>query len=85
MEQRRLRQQVAEHGGPAGGEVGVGDVGVLPPHAPGSGDDTIVEVARSRAADGWDVTVVTADRELKGRVEAAGARTVGPSWLLDRL
>ena len=54
-------------------------------HAAGSGDDTIVEVARSRAADGWDVTVVTADRELKGRVEAAGARTAGPSWLLARL
>ena len=59
--------------------------GLATVHAPGSGDDTIVEVARSRAADGWDVTVVTADRELKGRVEAASARTVGPSWLLDRL
>jgi hypothetical protein len=59
--------------------------GLAAVHAPGSGDDTIVEVARSRAADGWDVTVVTADRELKRRVEAAGASTTGPSSLLDRL
>jgi predicted metal-dependent HD superfamily phosphohydrolase len=54
-------------------------------HAPESGDDTIVEVARSGVADGSDVTVVTADRELRARVEAVGASTVGPSWLLDRL
>ena len=59
--------------------------GLATVHAAGSGDDTIVDVARTRAADGWDVTVVTADRELKGRVEAAGARTAGPSWLLARL
>ena len=31
------------------------------------------------------VTVVTADRALRDRVEAAGARTVTPSWLLDQL
>ena len=54
-------------------------------HAPGSGDDAIVDAARAKVAEGWDVTVVTADRELKGRVEAVGARTVGPSGLLDRL
>ena len=54
-------------------------------HAPGSGDDTIVEVARSRAAAGSEVTVVSADRELNRRLEAGGARTTGPSWLLDRL
>ena len=54
-------------------------------HAPGSGDDAIVEEARARTGDGWDVTVVTADRELRARVTAAGARTVGPTWLLDRL
>ncbi|MFC8042068.1 hypothetical protein [Nocardia sp. NPDC057353] len=50
--------------------------------APGTGDDTVVEVA---AAAGTDVTVVTADRELRRRVEAVGARTVGPRTLLDRL
>lgn len=37
------------------------------------------------AAHGQDATVVTADRELKRRVRAAGARTVCPSWLRDRL
>jgi len=31
------------------------------------------------------VTVVTADRLLRGRVEAVGARTAGPQWLLDEL
>jgi hypothetical protein len=35
--------------------------------------------------DGRDVTVVTADRVLRQRVEAAGARSVSPSWLLDQL
>ena len=59
--------------------------GLATVHAPGSGDDAIVEEARSRAADGWDVTVVTADRGLQGRVEAVDAAVVRPSWLLDRL
>jgi hypothetical protein len=54
-------------------------------HAPGSGDDAIVEVAHARADAGCQVTVVTADRALRDRVEAVGARSVGPSWLLDRL
>lgn len=34
---------------------------------------------------GAEVTVVTADRDLRARVEAAGATTVGPGWLLDQL
>lgn len=48
--------------------------------APGSGDDTLVEVA-ARAPDEQTV-VVTADRELRDRL---GTGWVGPSWLLDRL
>jgi hypothetical protein len=48
-------------------------------HAPGSGDDTIVELAAAP-----DVTVVTADRELRQRVEANGATCVGPTWLHER-
>ncbi|TWD81117.1 hypothetical protein FB561_2221 [Kribbella amoyensis] len=55
--------------------------------AEGSGDDTIVDVVR-RAADhepARPITVVTADRGLRARVEALGATTVGPSWLWDRL
>jgi predicted RNA-binding protein with PIN domain len=56
-------------------------------HAPGSGDDTIVEsvMAQVDVGDGRGVTVVTADRALRDRVEAAGARSVSPSWLLDQL
>lgn len=56
-------------------------------HAPGSGDDAIVEavMAPVEVGDGRGVTVVTADRALRDRVEAAGARNVSPSWLLDQL
>ena len=50
--------------------------------APGSGDDEIVAAA-ARAGDGPRL-VVTADRELRRRVEAWGAETVGPRWLTDR-
>jgi hypothetical protein len=72
----------ARRGHPAGEDGRVRTV-----HAPASGDDTIVEVVRLYvdAADRSDVTVVTADRLLKHRVEAAGASCLGPSWLLDRL
>ncbi len=58
---------------------------VVTVHAPGSGDDAIVEAARTRAEDGWDVAVVTADRGLQGRVGALDATVVRPSWLLDRI
>jgi hypothetical protein len=69
----------ARRGQPAGEDGGVHTV-----HARGSGDDTIVEeVGRQRTAGG-DVVVVTADRELRARVAAAGGSSVGPSWLLDR-
>jgi hypothetical protein len=56
-------------------------------HAPGSGDDAIVEdvMAQVDVGDGRGVTVVTADRVLRDRVEAAGAGSVSPSWLLDQL
>lgn len=55
--------------------------------AKGEGDDTIVDVvAQAVAADNnREVTVVTADRGLRDRVEAHGATTVGPRWLLDQL
>ena len=56
-------------------------------HAEGSGDEAIVEAVKAQVdvGDGRGVTVVTADRVLRDRVEAAGARSVGPSWLLDQL
>jgi 8-oxo-dGTP pyrophosphatase MutT (NUDIX family) len=48
--------------------------------APGSGDDTIAELAGS--VRGQRI-VVTADRELRRRSQAAGAAVTGPRWLLD--
>jgi 8-oxo-dGTP diphosphatase len=62
-----------------GGRVraaGAGTVQVV--SAPGSGDDEIVRQARSCAGR---CIVVTADRELRRRCQAAGARVAGPSWL----
>jgi hypothetical protein len=53
-------------------------------HAPGSGDDAIVEQVRTRSTDGDDVVVVTADRVLRERVAAVGGSSVGPAWLLTR-
>lgn len=67
----------ARRGAPAGTAGGVEVV-----HAPGEGDDAIVEAA---AAGGGGALVVTADRGLAERVRRGGARVVGPSWLLGRL
>ena len=49
--------------------------------ASGSGDDAVVDASSHLRAGGCDVTVVTSDRELRGRVTALGARTVGPRAL----
>ena len=64
--------------GVAEGETG----GVTVLHAPGSGDDLLVAVT-SDAPDG--VTLVSADRGLRQRVEALGADVAGPGWLLALL
>jgi ADP-ribose pyrophosphatase YjhB (NUDIX family) len=55
--------------------------------AEADGDDQIVAVTRSARADhpGDHVVVVTADRELRSRVEALGASTLGPGALLAHL
>lgn len=50
--------------------------------AQGSGDD---EIARLAAEIAGQRLVITADRELRARCEAAGASVVGPRWLLDQL
>jgi hypothetical protein len=72
-------------GGVASGEVD----GVTVVHAAGSGDDALVAVVADAAdaADAADggITLVTADRELRGRAEALGATVVGPGWLLSLL
>ena len=70
----------ARQGPPAGEQGAVHTV-----HAPASGDDAIVEQVSLRHRAGDEVVVVTADRELRARVAAAGGSSVGPTWLLDRL
>ncbi len=50
--------------------------------APGSGDDTIAELARDLPGRRL---VVTADRQLRERCTAAGASVTGPGWLLGQL
>jgi len=72
----------ARRGNPAGQDGRLRTV-----HALGSGDDAIVEAVRAQVdvGDGRGVTVVTADRVLRDRVEAAGAGSASPSWLLDQL
>ncbi len=50
--------------------------------APADGDTAIVAVAHDLADH---VVVVTADRELRERVRAGGAATIGPSTLLGAL
>ncbi|MET7282122.1 hypothetical protein ABZS29_28085 [Kribbella sp. NPDC005582] len=55
--------------------------------APASGDDTITEVTAEALTPQPPptVTVVTADRGLRQRVEPLGATTTGPTWLWTQL
>ncbi|MFG2955146.1 NTP pyrophosphohydrolase [Streptomyces sp. NPDC048291] len=89
----RLRDRLAERGLPGrptpvelvlvveGAARGVASVpGVRVESAPGSGDDRIVELAAEDR--GRPRLVVTADRELRGRVTELGAEVIGPSALL---
>ncbi len=64
-----------------GVQSGLAD-GVTVIHAAGSGDDTLIDVT---ANAGDEVTLVTADRELRRRAEALGAVVVGPKWLIEVL
>ncbi|MFD4439191.1 NYN domain-containing protein [Nocardia sp. NPDC058519] len=52
--------------------------------AEGSGDDKIVDVVAETDSH-EQITVVTADRELRTRVEDYGAESVGPGWLWRQL
>jgi predicted RNA-binding protein with PIN domain len=54
-------------------------------HAPGEGDDTMVEEVERATTAGRTVAVVTADRGLAARVEHLGARRLRPGWLLNHL
>lgn len=73
---------VLEGAGRDGAEAGESADGVRVVHAPGSGDDEIVDLA---AAQEGRVVLVSADRALRRRIEALGGRAVGPGWLLERL
>ena len=64
-------------------ESAVGRLRVV--HARTDGDDAVVDQAAALAAEGRQVTVVTADRELCIRVAALGAECRGPRWFLDLL
>jgi hypothetical protein len=68
---------VARRGVPEGVASGVTVV-----HAGGAGDDAIVQVAAGAESP---VTLVSADRGLRQRVQDLGGEVVGPGWLLDRL
>lgn len=66
--------------------VGAGEAdGVTVVHAPGSGDDALVDVVAEQDSSVRAVTLVTADRELRQRAETLGAEVVGPRWLLTRI
>ena len=56
--------------------------GVRVVQADGSGDDAIVALVPELSGRR---VVVTADRELRRRCEAAGAEVFGPSWLIGLL
>jgi len=61
---------------------GVSDIpGVRVEQAPGSGDDAIVAIATAEQDREGGVVVVTADRGLRDRVGAVGARVLGPRSL----
>lgn len=70
----------ARRGRPEGHEQGLRVA-----HADGNGDDAIVAEVARQIATGAKVEVVTADRQLRSRVEGTGGTSLGPKWLLDRL
>lgn len=57
--------------------------GVRVLHAAGEGDDLLVELSIAAAPE--PVVLVSADRELRRRVEEAGGSAVGPGWLRRQL
>jgi hypothetical protein len=76
---RAAAPRIAERARTAeGGRGRDGDGIVRVASAPGSGDDEIVRLAQGCRGR---CIVVTADRELRRRCLAAGARVAGPSWL----
>jgi 8-oxo-dGTP pyrophosphatase MutT (NUDIX family) len=64
--------------------IGSGATKIEVVDAPGSGDDTIVNLVSEPDPDLRHI-VVTADRELRARCQDEGAEVLGPRWLLDQL
>nr|ANY57931.1 hypothetical protein [uncultured bacterium] len=54
-------------------------------HAARDGDSAVVTAACDAVGAGATVVVVTADRALTQRAEAAGAQVMSPSWLYSVL
>jgi 8-oxo-dGTP diphosphatase len=77
---RRISPPAQDEENAATSDVAPGEVRTV--LARGSGDDTIVAVARDLPGRRY---VVTADRELRRRCVAAGAGILGPGWLLGQL
>jgi predicted RNA-binding protein with PIN domain len=72
--------------GRAKGGVKAGrDLHVTTIHARRDGDSAIIGVVNEARERDEQVTVITADRVLRGAVEHLGARAMSPSWLLDQL
>jgi hypothetical protein len=72
---------VLEGAARSGVEEGMaGGVRVL--HAPGSGDDMLIAVATDATSQ---ITLVSADRALRQRAQALGAKVAGPGWFIDLL
>jgi rRNA-processing protein FCF1 len=72
---------VLEGAARAGVEESASD-GLTVLHAQGSGDDLLVTIAGQAAGQ---VTLVSADRELRRRAESLGAEVIGPGWLIERI
>ena len=70
----------AKGGAPAGQDLHVTTL-----HARHDGDRAIAAAVQDAVAAGDRVTVVTADRALRGQVEHLGAGVMSPTWLLDQL
>ena len=79
---KAARIGAAQDGAQDGVQDGVQEHSVRVVRADGSGDDAIVALVRELPGRR---AVVTADRELRRRCEAAGAEVFGPGWLIGLL
>lgn len=81
----RARDIAEEATDTSAAEAGVAEPALAIVRADAAGDDAILAEVERRVAAGGAVLAVTSDRELRGRVEAAGAETRSSGWLLRLL